>query len=147
MPSIQEALKAEIVRLSRKEIKTQTESMRNAVVQYRKDIAALKRTIAKQQKAIDFLKGQERKRIGQPEVIDEAMNGQVRWSARSVKSQRKRLGLSAEEFGLLIGVSPQTIYNWEQGLSRAREEQFAKFREVREIGRREAQRRLEVLEE
>ena len=147
MSSVHEALKAEIIRLFCKEIKAQTESMRKAVVQYRHDIAALKKTIAKQQKAIDFLKGQERERIEDgPEVIDEAMNGQVRWSARSVKAQRKRLGLSAEDFGKLIGVSPQTIYNWEQGLSRAREEQFAKFREVRGIGKREALRRLEVLE-
>lgn len=147
MSTLTEALKAEITRLSRKEIKAQTETMRSAVVQYRKDIAALKKTIAKQQKQLDFLKNRERKRIEDgTETLDDAMQGQVRWSARSVRSQRKRLGLSAEDFGLLIGVSPQTIYNWEQGVSRAREEQFAKFREVREIGRREAQRRLEVLE-
>ncbi len=148
MSALTDALKAEITRLARKEIKTETESMRNAVNQYRHDIAALKKTIAKQQKQIDVLKRQEGKRIEEAsEKLDAAMNGNVRWSSRSVRSQRKRLGLSAEDFGLLIGVSPQTIYNWEQGVSRAREEQFAKFREVREIGKREAMRRLELLEE
>ncbi len=148
MSALAEALKAEITRLARKEVKAQTEATRNAVKQYRHDIAKLKRTIANQQKQIDFMKGRERKRIAEgPEAADDAMNGQVRWSARSVRSQRKRLGLSAEDFGRLIGVSPQTVYNWEQGVSRAREAQFAAFRELRDIGRREANRRLEALDE
>lgn len=148
MTALAEALKSEITRLARKEVKAQTEATRNAVKQYRHDIAKLKRTIESQQKQIEILKNRERKRAeGGPQVIDEAMNGQVRWSARSVRSQRKRLGLSAEDFGRLIGVSPQTIYNWEQGVSRAREAQFAAFRELREIGRREAQRRLDELDE
>lgn len=148
MSALAEALKAEITRLARKEVKAQTEATRSAVKQYRHDIAKLKRTIASQQKQIEFLKGRERKRVEDgPKAVDDAMNGQVRWSARSVRSQRKRLGLSAEDFGRLIGVSPQTVYNWEQGVSRAREAQFAAFRELRDIGRREANRRLEALDE
>jgi len=147
MPNIAAVFREEMTRLARKEVKARTESMRKSIAQYRHDIASMKRTIAEQRKEIDFLKGREAKRIKSGPDPKASLNGNVRWSARSVRSQRKRLGLSAEDFGRLIGVSPQTVYNWEQGTSRARDEQFAAFREVREIGRREARRRLEMLGE
>lgn len=148
MSSIATAIKSEITRLARKEVKSETESMRSAVAQYRRDIAALKRTVEAQRKEIEFLKAQERKRMGSASAEPEApLDGDVRFSAKSVRAQRKRLALSAEDFGKLIGVSGQTIYNWEQGTSRPREAQFAKFVAIRGIGKREAVRRLEMLEE
>ena len=148
MSNIAVAIKSEITRLARKEIRSETESMRTAVAQYRRDIAALKRTVEAQRKEIDFLKAQERKRIGSTTVEPEAaLSGDIRFSARSVRAQRKRLGLSAEDFGKLIGVSGQTIYNWEQGTSRPRDAQFAKFVEVRALKKREAVRQLELLGE
>jgi len=148
MSNIATAIKAEITRLSKKEIKSQTESMRNAVVQYRHDIAALKRQVAAQQKELEFLKAQEKKRIAStPASTEVSLDGDVRFSAKSVRAQRRRLGLSAENLGKLIGVTGQTIYNWEQEVSRPREEQFAKFVAIRGIGKREAMRRLEMLGE
>jgi DNA-binding XRE family transcriptional regulator len=39
----------------------------------------------------------------------------TRFSAKSLASQRRRLKLSADRLGLLVGVSGQSIYNWEQG--------------------------------
>lgn len=148
MSNIASAIKSEITRLARKEIKSETESMRSAVAQYRRDIAALKRTVEAQRKEIEFLKAQERKRIEATGAEPEAtLSGDIRFSARSVRAQRKRLGFSAEDFGKLIGVSGQTIYNWEQETSRPRDAQFAKFVEVRGLKKREALRRLELLEE
>ena len=113
----------------------------------RHDIARLKRLVDEQRRAIEFLKGQEEKRIAsgpaaEPEVV---LDGDVRFSAKSVRSQRKRLGLSGHELGRLIGVTGQAVYNWENGTSRPREEQFAAFVAVRGMGKREARRRLEVL--
>ena len=61
---------------------------------------------------------------------------------RSVKAQRRRLGFSAKDYGQLIGVSPLTIYHWEQGKSRPRQRQMAALIAVRGIGKREALRRL-----
>ena len=37
----------------------------------------------------------------------------LRFQARGLRSLRTRLGLGAEDFGRLIGVSGQSIYNWE----------------------------------
>ena len=97
-----------------KEIKSNTSSTKGAVAQFRRDIAKLKRLVQSQQKEIAFLKTQEQKRIGQPQTNGEGELEGVRFSARSVKAQRKRLGLSAADFGKLVGVSGLTVYSWER---------------------------------
>jgi DNA-binding transcriptional regulator YiaG len=145
MPNIAAVLKDEIRRLARREIKASTSSTKSAVVQYRNDIAKLKRTVQAQQKEITFLKAQERKRLGQPQAKGEEELEGVRYSARSVQAQRKRLGLSAADFGELVGVSGLTIYNWEHGKSRPGKENFAALVAVREMGKREALAKLELL--
>jgi len=62
-----------------------------------------------------------------------------------LQSQRGRLGLSAIEFGRLLGVSSQTIYNWEQETTRPRGEQLEKLAALRKIGKREAGERLKQM--
>lgn len=144
MTNLSAALKEEMCRVARKEIKSQTSSTGQAVARYRREIAKLKRQMREQQKRIAFLETQERKRLGQPEVHEDTTDG-VRFSARSVKVQRKRTGLSAADYAKLVGVSALTIYNWEQGKSRPRKEQLASLVALRGIGKREAQAKLELL--
>jgi DNA-binding transcriptional regulator YiaG len=144
MPNIAAVLKDEIRRLAKKEVKAEIGTTKNAVVQYRKDIAKLKRLVQAQQREIAFLKAQEGKRLGQRPTVEKPSDN-VRFSARSVKAQRKRLKLSAEDYGKLVGVSTMTIYSWEQGKSRPRNAQLARLVAVRGIGKREALAKLEVL--
>jgi DNA-binding transcriptional regulator YiaG len=68
----------------------------------------------------------------------------VRFSSRSVKAQRRRLGLSAEDFGRLLGVSAQTVYHWERGKSRPRKSQLAALAATRALGKRAARERLSL---
>jgi DNA-binding transcriptional regulator YiaG len=145
MPNLAATIKEEIRRLARREIKTNTSSTKGAVTQFRRDIAALKRHVQAQQKEITFLKAQERKRLGQPEVKGEEELEGVRFSARSVKAQRQRLGLSREDYGKLVGVSSLTIYYWEIGKGRPRKERLAALVTVRKLGKREALQKLEML--
>ena len=58
---------------------------------------------------------------------------------------RERLGLSADDFGKLLGVSAQSIYNWEHENARPRAEQLANVAALRGIGKREAKARLDQL--
>ena len=58
-------------------------------------------------------------------------------------SQRRRLGLSAAECGLLIGASAQSIYNWEEGKARPRAQHVAAIFALRTLGRRQANAILE----
>ena len=145
MPNIAVVLKEEICRLAKKEIKANTSSTKGAVAQFRRDIAKLKRLTQAQQKEIAHLKAQERKRLGQPHTNGEEELEGVRFSARSAKAQRERLGLSQQAYAKLVGVSSMTIYNWESGKSRPRKEQFAALVAVRGIGKREAMAKLEAM--
>ena len=144
MVNVSVVLKDMICRLTRREIKAQTSSTRQAVAQYRRDIARLKRQARDQQKEIAFLKAQDARRFSQPQTKEEPLDG-VRFSARSVKAQRARLKLSAADYGKLVGVSGLTIYNWELGKARPRKAQLAALVAVRGIGKREAAVKLAAL--
>jgi DNA-binding transcriptional regulator YiaG len=45
-----------------------------------------------------------------------------------------------------VGVSAQTIYNWEAGTSRPKAEQLAVFAAVRKMGKREVKERLDQMQ-
>ncbi len=144
MANLAATLKEEIQRLARKEIKAQTGTTKQAVAQYRREIAKLKRQMREQEKKISLLEKREQKRLGQSPAAEEPAED-VRFSARSVEAQRRRLGLSAKDYGKLVGVSPLTIYNWEQEKTRPQKAQLAALIAVRGIGKREALAKLDVL--
>lgn len=144
MTTLAIALKDEIRRLARKEIKAQTGRTTRAVAQYRREIAGLKRQQREHEKKIAFLEAQTCKVLYSPAAAAE-LNGDARFSARSVKAQRRRTGLSAADYAKLVGVAPLTIYNWEHTKSRPRKEQLAALVALRGIGKREAQAKLELI--
>ena len=143
MPNLATVLKEEIRRLAKREIKADTGKTRQAVAQYRRDIALLKRFVRRQQKEIAFLKAMEQKRLAAEPSVGQ-LEEKVRYSARSVRAQRNRLGLSAADYGKLVGVSSLTIYHWEHGKSRPRKAQLARLVAVRGVGKREAMQKLEM---
>ncbi|MEX2093262.1 MAG: helix-turn-helix domain-containing protein [Pirellulales bacterium] len=145
MTTLAIALKDEIRRLARKEIKAQTGRTSRAVAQYRREIARLKRQQRDQEKKLAFLTAQTRKSIASPAAAAHELNGDSRFSARSVKAQRRRSGLSAADYAKLVGVSPLTIYNWEHNKSHPRREQFTSLVALRGLGKREAQAKLGLL--
>jgi DNA-binding transcriptional regulator YiaG len=144
MTTLAIALKDEIRRLARKEIKAQTGTTARAVAQYRREIARLKRQQRENEKRFAFLEAQARKNL-QSRVGVAEPNCDPRFSARSVTAQRHRTGLSAANYAKLVGVSPLTIYNWEHNKSRPRKEQFAALVALRGLGKRDAQAKLAIL--
>ena len=147
MKNFATALKDEIRRLARKEVKSLTGGTTQSVVKFRREIAQLKREIAAAHRKISFLEGQERRRIAEPNSSANGDGGNdVRFSSRSVKAQRKRTGLSAADYGKLVGVTPLTIYNWENGKSRPRLAQLETLVSLRGIGKREALAKLALID-
>jgi DNA-binding transcriptional regulator YiaG len=69
----------------------------------------------------------------------------LRFVAKGLRSLRARLGLSAPELARLIGVSDQTVYNWELKKTVPRKSQLATLANVRSLGKREARSRLDSL--
>ena len=123
-----------------RKIKAQVGKTQKASAQYRRDIANLKRLMSQQEREIKLLK----KRQGQTQKEEEPLES-VRFSAGSVKAQRSRLGLSAADYGKLVGVSGLTIYNWEHEKSRPRKAQLAALVAISGIGKREALMKLAEL--
>jgi DNA-binding transcriptional regulator YiaG len=141
MPNVAGVLREEICRLAKKEIKAQVGKTQKAAAQYRRDIAQLKRQLSQQEKEIRLLKKRTQEQPGEPQGDENEMEG-VRFSARSVKAQRQRLGLSAADYGKLVGVSGLTIYNWEHEKARPRKTQLAALVAARGMGKREAVAKL-----
>jgi DNA-binding transcriptional regulator YiaG len=140
MPSIAAVLKEEISRLARREIRSETTSLKKASSQYRRDIAELKRQVSNLQGRATLLEKQVLRDVSS-QVTDADAEG-VRFTARGLRSQRKRLGLKAADYGTLVGVTAQTIYSWENGLSRPRKQQLSVLASIRQMSKREAQARL-----
>ncbi len=141
MPNIGAVLREEIQRLARKEIRGQTGVLRKASAQYRRDIARMKRQVGALQRKISLLEKQARQGAALPESEGKG----VRFTAKGLRSQRQRLGLSAANYGKLVGVTGQTIYSWEQETARPRRQQVEKIAALRGVGKRQALALLDQL--
>ena len=144
MPNVAAVLKEEIRRLSRKEIREQVGPLKATITELRRAVAELKRENAELKRRTAFLEKREKSRISKSPT-PAAADGK-RFSPKWLAADRKRLGFSAKDYARLVGVSMLTIYNWENGKSRPQAKQLAKLAAVRGIGKREALRRLELLE-
>ncbi len=144
MTTIATVLRKEITRLARKEAKALTAAMRKASAQYRRDLADLKRQVRSLSTQVASLERLERKRASTP--LSETSTAGRRFSPSGLKGHRERLELSASDYAELVGVSAQTIYNWEHGNSKPRPQQLAALVTVRTMGKREAWKRLEMLD-
>lgn len=147
MPNIANVLKAEIARVARKEVRTDTESLKKAIALYRHEIATLKKRLAQVEK--DLKRSGRRKGGGVASslVPAEAGGRPLRFSAPRLAAQRKKLGLSAADFARLLGVSSLSVYKWESGKTRPRQAQLEVIAAARNLGKREALARLEQLDQ
>lgn len=64
------------------------------------------------------------------------------FDGKQVLAERRRLGLSAANYGRLVGVTMLTIYKWESGQSVPREATMEKWLAVKGIGKAKALARL-----
>ena len=144
MPNLATLLKNEISRVARKEQRGESLALKKSVSAHRTEIAALKRRIlALEQQLRRLSKASAR---AAPQADDDDAPGRAfRFSAKGLAAQRRRLGLSAAECGLLLGTSAQSVYNWEAGEIRPRVRHLAAIAALRGLGKREAAARLAEL--
>ncbi|MCM5680032.1 helix-turn-helix domain-containing protein [Schlegelella sp. S2-27] len=140
MPNLAQLLKTEITRLARRQVRDETTALKKASVAHRSEIAELKRAVRALQ--------QDVRRLMRQLTADAAPNSpqpaepRIRFSGKGLLGQRRRLGLSAEDCGLLLGVSTQSVYNWETGKARPREKQMPAIASLRKLGKQEAAAQL-----
>jgi hypothetical protein len=144
MANLASVLKEEIPRVSRKEIRRETSSLKKASTTHRSEIAALKRRVLELERQLRRV-GRVGRAAPAPDVANEDSGSPgTRFSAKSMASQRRRLGLSAAQCGLLIGASAQSVYNWEEGKARPRAQHLPAIFALRSLGRRQANEILET---
>jgi DNA-binding XRE family transcriptional regulator len=143
MTNIAGLLKTEISRVARKQVRAETLVLKKAVGTYRTEIASLKRRAQALESALRRLsKAHEKASVVAAEVEPAPT---LRFTAKGLASQRKRLGLSALDCGLLVGASGQSIYNWEEGKARPRPRHLPAIAALRTLGKKEAALRLAAL--
>ena len=145
MLNLQSVLRQEIRRFARKEVHSELEATKKAVAQHRRDIAELRRRNKALEQTVSYLQSRETKRLKAGPSTAEPPPG-TRFSAPSLKAQRRKSGLSQEDYGRLVGVTGQTIYTWERGRTKPDGKHLATLVSLRRIGKREAQRHLALLE-
>ncbi|GLH71310.1 hypothetical protein GETHPA_28430 [Geothrix rubra] len=143
MPNIASVLKEEILRLARKEVKSETEALKKASAHYRSEIAALKRRVTALESQLGRL-SKKASKAGAEEGPSAGPSG-ARFSAKGFASRRQRLGLSAADMGALLGISAQTVYNWESGKTRPRPQQLEAWVAARGLGKRRIKAQLEAM--
>jgi DNA-binding transcriptional regulator YiaG len=142
MPNIGSVLKSEISRVSRKEVRGETQALKKSVSQYRAQIADLKRRMQALEQQVKRL-GKVTTRIAPQSAREAEPESHLRFSAKGLAAQRKRLGLSAAAVAKLLGVSALSVYKWESGKTRPRARQIEAIATLRGMGKREAAQRLE----
>ncbi len=144
MANIASLLKSEISRVARKEVRGETAGLKKAISGYRSEIAALKRRAQALETELRRL-GKAASRSAPAAARDDGPARAQRFSAKGLASQRKRLGLSAQDCGLLVGASGQSIYNWEDGKARPRAKHLGAIAALRSMGKKDAAARLSEL--
>ncbi len=139
MANIASVLKAEISRIARKEARAEVESLKKANAQHRSAIASLRRELASLQKQLKQAQRERTPRVTKEQTTDH----QYRFSATRLAAHRAKLGVSAADYGRLIGMSGATVYLWEQGKARPRPEQVQQLGMLKEMSRKVILERLE----
>ncbi len=141
MGKMETALRSEIGRLARKEMRTTYLPLGREVRRLKRTVSAMRKTVAVLARLGAELQAQrtaERARLAAaPEAVQAA-----RVSPRLVKKLRKRLGVSQSELASLVGVSTNSVGFWEQGKARPRGRNKEALVALRRLGRREIARIL-----
>ncbi len=154
MPDIRQVLREEIQRLARKEVRDALAGLQRENRELRKTIAELRRRVAALEKTGGPASASRRSAVAAPSIddgpnasVDESALG-ARINSKMIKRMRERLDLTQAALATLLGVSAQTVYQWERknGPLQLRGRTRAAVVEVRSLGKREAMRRLSMAE-
>lgn len=141
MTDFANALKAEIARLARKELRAQLEPLKKSATQSRAQLAALREEVRALRTQLGTLGKQARRAVGTTSTQVQKTSRQ-RFTAKGFAAMRNRLGLSCIEMGQLIGASDQSVRKWEDGTAVPRGKFQQAIFALRGVGKREIATRL-----
>jgi len=115
-PTLPPLLKAEISRVARKELRPVLDAVSKTAATQRAEIAGLRKRLHElecQLKAQGRESRRQKAASAAELTVDDASG--LRFRAAGMASNRERLGLSARDFGRLIGATAQAVHAWETG--------------------------------
>jgi DNA-binding transcriptional regulator YiaG len=148
MPNIAKVLREEISRISRHEAKVAVTPVRKANAKVRPDVADLKNRVTTLEKEVKRLNIVVINLVStQPAPAAAPVDDKVRILGRGVKSLRRKLGLTQDEFAKLTGVSPHGVRFWERqpGMLKLKAASKAAILSIKGIGKVEARKRLDQM--
>lgn len=144
MSNIAKALKDEIFRISRKEAKNATGPIVKSNVDLKKRVADLKKRVAALEKENKRLlaAAKKEKPVEPQEPSEETKKARI--TSTTIRSLRRRLGLSQAEFGKLAGVTTGAVYLWEnkEGPLNLRDKTKAALLSIKGMGAKEAKEKV-----
>jgi len=144
MPNVAQVLKAEIGRISRREIK-------DSLIRLNDSNVSLKKAVSELKKKIGVLESQGKQLLSFQKTVQKQMPQagpetaeKVRISSKGVRKLRTKLGLSQNSFASLLGVTSQAVFAMEkkEGRIKLRPATLSNLLNVRKMGKREAKKRL-----
>jgi len=148
MSNVVKILKAEIARISKKEVKSVTQAIGKSNTWLRKTVADMKERLVLLEKENKRLVATvKRFQVAQPEKVEQEEGKKARFTSKGIQSLRKKLRLSQADFGKLLGATPHAVYLWEKklGALNLRDKTKAAILSVRGLGAREAKEKLAEL--
>ena len=138
MSTFMQELKAEVVRLARREIRKRMAPLQRLGAARRRQIADLRRQISTLQKE---LKNMNRAKAAAALPASGDAQGRFWITGKGVRSLRKRLGLTQAELARLAGVSAVTVAHWEASPGKValrRRDSIARLQQIRTLTKRTA---------
>jgi DNA-binding transcriptional regulator YiaG len=147
MPNIAQVLKNEIQRIAKKEIKGSASELHKYNVSLKKTLAELRKQLGSMKQEIRELKKFQGKQAKTESQVTPEATEKLRFSAKGIRSLRRKLKLSQVDFAKLMGVSGLAVYQWErqEGKLTLRNATRNKLAAIRGLGRKEAVKRLEEI--
>jgi len=151
MSNIADALKQEIARVTRKELKGEIAALRKLTSAHRSEIAALKREL----KALHGVVKGLQKGLSRPaaapstepnETPTKRRGGSAEFSAEQLAAHRAELGLTQAQMARLIGASALSVYKWESGKVQPRAAQQEQIAAALKLGKRAVKAKLQEQE-
>jgi DNA-binding XRE family transcriptional regulator len=146
MANMAKVLKDEIARIAKRQLRAETVSMKKDTARLKRDIAALKRrlhVVERDNRQLVKRAAQAKKATDEAPVEDNLKR--FRPTGQTIITLRNKLGLTQGDLGKLLGVTAQSIYQYEtrEGKLSLRQPTKIALARIKKIGKREALRLLE----
>ena len=143
MGKIETAVKSEITRLAKKEIRAVCQPLARDVRQLKRTASQLRKVVLALEKVATLWHEQVREQRTVLQASEEEVEA-ARFSPRLIRSLRKRLGLSQRELATVVGVTSASVGFWEQGRTRPAGPNRAALVALRKLGKRDVRRILQL---